>query len=120
MWLIPFGSKLGLSIPQNANFRSFRINLTHNTTNNGITFFVSSSFLPSFLPPSLPPPPYLAPSPPAPLLLILVVFPFRLDEQHVTPEARDLIGKLIRKKPADRLPLERVPQHPWIVKFTSS
>ncbi|CAN0294698.1 unnamed protein product [Scytosiphon promiscuus] len=38
---------------------------------------------------------------------------------HVTPEARDLIGRLIRKKPSDRLPLERVPQHPWIVKFTS-
>ncbi|CAM9864535.1 unnamed protein product [Ectocarpus sp. 13 AM-2016] len=39
---------------------------------------------------------------------------------HVTPEARDLIGRLIRKKPSDRLPLERVPQHPWIVKFTSN
>eukprot|EP00904_Undaria_pinnatifida_P008480 jgi/Undpi1/4762/HiC_scaffold_18.g08115.m1 len=38
---------------------------------------------------------------------------------HVTPSARDLIGKLVRKKPEDRLPLEQVPQHPWIVKFTS-
>lgn len=40
--------------------------------------------------------------------------------QHVSPQARDLIGQLIRKKAEDRLPLERVPQHPWIVRFTTS
>lgn len=44
---------------------------------------------------------------------------FIVSSQHVTPGARDLISKLIRKKPSDRLPLERVPQHPWIIRNTS-
>ncbi|CAM9308828.1 unnamed protein product, partial [Ectocarpus sp. 12 AP-2014] len=37
---------------------------------------------------------------------------------HVSSEARDLIGRLIRKKASARLPLEMVPQHPWIIKWT--
>ncbi|CBJ26242.1 Aurora-like Serine/threonine protein kinase [Ectocarpus siliculosus] len=39
---------------------------------------------------------------------------------HVSSEARDLIGRLIRKKASARLPLEMVPQHPWIIKWTSA
>ncbi|CAN0098570.1 unnamed protein product [Sphacelaria rigidula] len=39
---------------------------------------------------------------------------------HVSPDARNLIGLLIRKKPQDRLPLERVPQQPWIVRLTTT
>lgn len=35
--------------------------------------------------------------------------------KHFTPGAKDLIGKLLRKNPADRLPLEQVLQHPWIL-----
>lgn len=33
--------------------------------------------------------------------------------------ARDLIGKLLRKRPADRLSLDKVMEHPWIVEHTS-
>ncbi|CAN0404466.1 unnamed protein product, partial [Scytosiphon promiscuus] len=41
-------------------------------------------------------------------------------EQHVKPDARDLIDRLVRKKPSARLPLEMVPQHPWIMKWASA
>lgn len=33
--------------------------------------------------------------------------------------ARDLISKLLQKKPENRLPLERVMEHPWIVENTA-
>ena len=39
---------------------------------------------------------------------------------HVTPDARDLISKLLVKDPASRMKLEDVAKHPWIVKHTSS
>ncbi|CAM9740228.1 unnamed protein product [Scytosiphon promiscuus] len=39
---------------------------------------------------------------------------------HVKPDARDLIDRLVRKKPSARLPLEMVPQHPWIMKWASA
>ena len=35
---------------------------------------------------------------------------------HVSPEARDLITKLLQKKTTDRLDLAEVPKHPWIVR----
>lgn len=44
---------------------------------------------------------------------------FPLVEQHVSPEARDLIGRMVRKKPSARLPLEMVPMDPWIMKWTT-
>ncbi|GAA5977270.1 hypothetical protein JCM10908_004916 [Rhodotorula pacifica] len=36
---------------------------------------------------------------------------------HVSPEAQDLIRKLLRYKPEDRLPLAEVSRHPWIKKY---
>ena len=33
---------------------------------------------------------------------------------HLSPEAKDLIGKLLVKEPADRLALKEVENHPWI------
>jgi len=33
---------------------------------------------------------------------------------HVSAGARDLISKLLRKKPEERLPLKEILQHPWI------
>ncbi|GAA6004096.1 hypothetical protein JCM10207_002424 [Rhodosporidiobolus poonsookiae] len=36
---------------------------------------------------------------------------------HVSPEAADLIKKLLRLKPEDRLPLKDVAVHPWIKKY---
>jgi serine/threonine protein kinase len=35
---------------------------------------------------------------------------------NVKPDARDLITKLLAKKPEDRLALSEVPNHPWILK----
>jgi len=35
---------------------------------------------------------------------------------HVSPEARDLISKLLVKEAGDRLKLSEVPKHPWIVR----
>ena len=35
--------------------------------------------------------------------------------KNFTPGAKDLIGKLLKHKPADRLPLDQVLQHPWIL-----
>lgn len=35
--------------------------------------------------------------------------------KHVSPGAEDLIRKLLRLKPADRLPLQEVLKHPWII-----
>ena len=35
--------------------------------------------------------------------------------RNFTPGAKDLISKLLRHKPEDRLPLEQVLQHPWIL-----
>ena len=32
-------------------------------------------------------------------------------------EAKDLITKLLRKEPTDRIPLEQVLNHPWIVHY---
>ncbi|BGP49936.1 spindle assembly checkpoint kinase [Rhodotorula kratochvilovae] len=37
--------------------------------------------------------------------------------QHVSPEAADLIRKLLRLNPLDRLPLKDVATHPWIKKY---
>ncbi|CAG8723883.1 5864_t:CDS:2, partial [Acaulospora colombiana] len=36
---------------------------------------------------------------------------------HVSPEAADLIKKLLQYTPAARIPLEKVMRHPWIVKY---
>ncbi|GAA6002496.1 aurora family serine/threonine-protein kinase [Rhodotorula paludigena] len=36
---------------------------------------------------------------------------------HVSPEAADLIRKLLRLNPLDRLPLKEVAVHPWIKKY---
>uniref|UniRef100_A0A9J2PJB8 Aurora kinase n=1 Tax=Ascaris lumbricoides TaxID=6252 RepID=A0A9J2PJB8_ASCLU len=36
---------------------------------------------------------------------------------HVSPDARDLISKLLRRRPEDRLSLKGVMQHPWIRKY---
>ncbi|GAA6048535.1 hypothetical protein JCM3770_006541 [Rhodotorula araucariae] len=36
---------------------------------------------------------------------------------HVSPEAADLIRKLLRLNPLDRLPLKDVATHPWIKKY---
>ena len=33
---------------------------------------------------------------------------------HVSTEAKDLISRLLRKSPSDRLTLEQVLEHPWI------
>ena len=42
---------------------------------------------------------------------------------HIPPEvsegAADLLRRLLRKNPAERLALDRVPLHPWIVKNTA-
>jgi hypothetical protein len=38
---------------------------------------------------------------------------------HVSPEARDLISRLLRKEPKTRMALERVKAHPWIVRYTA-
>jgi serine/threonine protein kinase len=35
------------------------------------------------------------------------------------PGARDLIAKLLQKKPENRMPLLKVMEHPWIVEHTS-
>ncbi|KAL4069999.1 kinase-like domain-containing protein [Scleroderma yunnanense] len=36
---------------------------------------------------------------------------------HVSLEARDLISKLLKHNPEDRIPLSEVSRHPWIVKY---
>lgn len=36
---------------------------------------------------------------------------------HVSPDARDLISKLLRYNPEERLALTEVARHPWIVKY---
>ena len=33
---------------------------------------------------------------------------------HVSTEAKDLISRLLRKLPSERLTLEQVLEHPWI------
>ncbi|KAJ1970748.1 spindle assembly checkpoint kinase [Dimargaris xerosporica] len=38
---------------------------------------------------------------------------------HISPLAADLIRKLLKHSPSDRLPLEQVLQHPWIVKHNA-
>ena len=38
---------------------------------------------------------------------------------YITPEARDLISKLLVKAPEDRLPLAEVENHPWIRMHTT-
>lgn len=35
---------------------------------------------------------------------------------HVSPDARDFISRLLKKDPRQRMPLERVKFHPWIVR----
>ncbi|TFJ85869.1 hypothetical protein NSK_002689 [Nannochloropsis salina CCMP1776] len=35
---------------------------------------------------------------------------------EVSPEAQDLIAKLLVKEPTHRLPLEKIPTHPWILR----
>jgi serine/threonine protein kinase len=39
-----------------------------------------------------------------------------LSLQYISPEAKDLISKMLVKEPTHRLPLEQLPLHPWIVK----
>ncbi|KAE9002585.1 Aurora kinase [Phytophthora rubi] len=39
---------------------------------------------------------------------------------HVSAEARDLLVKILRHDPQQRLPLERVLQHPWILQHSES
>ena len=39
---------------------------------------------------------------------------------YFSSEAKDLISKLLRKNPEERLPLEKVPPHPWIVKYENT
>ena len=39
---------------------------------------------------------------------------------HLSTEAKDLISRLLRKEPSDRLCLEGVAAHPWIVKWVSA
>ncbi len=34
----------------------------------------------------------------------------------MSPDAQDLIAKLLVKEPSQRLPLDRIPTHPWILK----
>lgn len=34
----------------------------------------------------------------------------------MSPEAQDLIAKLLVKEPSQRLPLDKIPTHPWILK----
>jgi len=34
---------------------------------------------------------------------------------YVSDEARDFVGRLLRKKPEDRMPLSQVPKHPWVI-----
>ncbi|KAI6030823.1 kinase-like protein [Pisolithus orientalis] len=36
---------------------------------------------------------------------------------HVSPDARDLISKLLKYNPEERLPLSEVARHPWILKY---
>ncbi|KAH0832146.1 kinase-like protein [Lanmaoa asiatica] len=36
---------------------------------------------------------------------------------HISPEARDLISKLLKYNPEERLPLTEVSRHPWIVRY---
>jgi serine/threonine protein kinase len=44
-----------------------------------------------------------------------------LNFPECVPEgARDLIGKLLRQRPSDRLPLPDVMKHPWIVNNTAN
>jgi len=38
--------------------------------------------------------------------------------QHVSPEARDLVTRLLKRDPKQRLPLSKVKDHPWIVRHT--
>ena len=39
--------------------------------------------------------------------------------ETVSNEAQDLILRLLQKEPAQRLPLEQVLSHPWIVHYNS-
>jgi len=39
---------------------------------------------------------------------------------HLSTEAKDLISRLLRKEPSDRLCLEEVAAHPWITKWVSA
>jgi len=39
---------------------------------------------------------------------------------HVSPEAADLIRKLLKYNPHDRLSLDQVQQHPWILKHVGA
>ncbi|KAM0747553.1 kinase-like protein [Meredithblackwellia eburnea MCA 4105] len=39
--------------------------------------------------------------------------------EFVSPEAKDLIVRLLRHNPEDRLPLDQVAVHPWIIKYQS-
>lgn len=36
---------------------------------------------------------------------------------HVSSQARDLVARLLRKNPADRITLEDVLRHPWITQY---
>ena len=40
--------------------------------------------------------------------------------QHVTNEARNLICKILRKKPSKRISLDEIDAHPWVVKNANS
>lgn len=41
---------------------------------------------------------------------------YRIPQNSMSPAAADLIGRLLVKKPSERLPLSDVLRHPWIVK----
>ena len=38
---------------------------------------------------------------------------------HVSADARDFIARLLRKEPRQRMPLDAVKHHPWIVRNTA-
>lgn len=38
---------------------------------------------------------------------------------YISPEAKDLITKLLQRNPENRLPLDQVAEHPWILKYAT-
>ncbi|RKP36000.1 kinase-like domain-containing protein [Dimargaris cristalligena] len=39
--------------------------------------------------------------------------------EHISPQAADLIRRLLKHNPTDRLPLDQVLKHPWIIEHTA-
>lgn len=49
--------------------------------------------------------------------MVLLTWPAcLLPRQHLSEDAKDLIRKLLVKEPTQRLPLEQLPNHPWIIR----